>query len=76
MIENNAYLKLEEVAQFAGLGKSTIWRLVANGQFPPPHKFGRSSRWLLSDIINYGQQTVLNHPNNQPIPASLQHAQP
>jgi len=31
----------------------TVWRFVASGDLPKPIKVGRSSKFYLSDILNY-----------------------
>lgn len=46
------YVRLPEVKALTGLPKSTIYRNVSAGLFPPPRKIagGRASGWLLSEI--------------------------
>lgn len=43
-------LNLAEVRQLIGLGKSQLYRLIADGDFPAPVKIRRSSRWLSSEV--------------------------
>jgi prophage regulatory protein len=44
-------LRLPEVARRTGLGKSSIWVMVAEGTFPQPVRFGaRCTRWVESEI--------------------------
>lgn len=43
-------LNLAEVRQLVGLGKSQLYRLIADGDFPAPVKIRRSSRWLSSEV--------------------------
>lgn len=44
-------LRLREVKERTGLGKSTIYRKMASGAFPKPVSVGGSSvRWKESDI--------------------------
>ncbi len=44
-------LRLEDVVNLVGLGKSTIYAHIASGAFPPPVKVGdRAVRWRLSTI--------------------------
>ena len=38
-------LTVEQVAALVQLPRSTLYRLVAAGQFPPPVKLGRATRW-------------------------------
>lgn len=39
-----------EVEKISGFEISTIRKMIKAGKFPPPKKYGRSSRWKLSDI--------------------------
>ena len=51
---NNAPLiDMAEVSKRLSVCKRTINRLIAAGQFPPPMKLGRASRWLTADIEGY-----------------------
>ena len=44
-------IKLGEVKQDTGLSRSSIYRLVKNGDFPKPVKLGeRASAWLESEV--------------------------
>jgi prophage regulatory protein len=43
-------LNLAEVRQLVGLGKSQLYRLISDGDFPAPVKIRRSSRWLSSEV--------------------------
>jgi prophage regulatory protein len=45
-------LRLAEVSTMIGLKRSSIYRYVADGQFPAPIKVGeRSVRWKLADVL-------------------------
>lgn len=43
-------LPLAEVRRLVGIGKSQLYRLISDGDFPPPVKIRRSSRWLSSEV--------------------------
>jgi prophage regulatory protein len=50
------FARLPTVMQAAGLGRSTIYRLVANGAFPPPVHLGpRAVAWRWSDIDRWSE---------------------
>lgn len=38
-------LTVKDVAEMLGIGRRTVWRLIATGQIPPPMRIGRSVRW-------------------------------
>lgn len=48
----NAFVRLPKVIEYIGVGKSTLYKLISEGKFPPPIKIagGRSSGWRVSDI--------------------------
>lgn len=43
-------LTLPEVRAVVSLSSATLYRMIERGDFPPPLKIGRSSRWLASEI--------------------------
>ena len=43
-------LRAREVAQSLGIGRASLYSLVASGRFPRPVKLGRSAVWLMTDI--------------------------
>jgi prophage regulatory protein len=45
------FLKLTEVIQIAGIGKTMIYRLIRLGTFPQPYRpGGASSRWDAAEV--------------------------
>jgi len=49
-----AILRLPEVMRMTGLGRSTIYRLLAAGRFPPPVQLSvRAVGWRRSDVDNW-----------------------
>jgi prophage regulatory protein len=50
------FARLPTVIQATGLGRSTIYRLVANGTFPAPVHLGpRAVAWRWSDLDQWSQ---------------------
>lgn len=49
------YMNIDKVVMFTGISKATIYEKMKLDEFPRPHKFGKSSRWLLSEIVSYGK---------------------
>lgn len=46
-------LRSSDVSEMCAISRTTIWRLVTSGDFPPPVKIGTGSagnRWRQSDI--------------------------
>ena len=51
---NDRLLRLSEVQTRTALGRSTIYRLMRNGDFPEPLKIGtRAVRWRESEIEDW-----------------------
>lgn len=48
------FLRLGEVMRVTGLGRSTVYRLMAERRFPPPCRLGvRAVGWRSSDISQW-----------------------
>jgi len=48
------FLRLGDVMRVTGLGRSTVYRLIANQNFPPPCRLGvRAVGWRSSDISQW-----------------------
>lgn len=55
------YLSDVAVATRYGIGRSTLWRWVAEGAFPKPVKVGpRATRWRLADLEAHDAQLTGN----------------
>jgi prophage regulatory protein len=54
------FLRRDAVEQATGLRRSTIYELMAKGEFPRPIKItgGRAVGWLESEIIAYQEACV------------------
>lgn len=51
-----ALFKFEQTSSYIGMGRSRIYQLIADGEFPPPIKIGKSSRWLKVEIDAWIEQ--------------------
>ena len=53
-IEGSKILRMPEVCEIAGLGKSTIYRKLSEGSFPAPLRLGhRAMGWMTRDIVGW-----------------------
>lgn len=43
-------LTAKEVLAIVKIGRTTLYRLIAEGSFPPPAKIGSASRWRSDEI--------------------------
>ena len=46
-------LRLPQLIEKTGLKKTAIYAKIKLGGFPPPHKDGRISYWLSTDVDNW-----------------------
>jgi len=61
--EPRFFLRLRQVQQRVGLGRSTIYERIKTGEFPRPHHLGeRAVGWLSSDIENWIEQHLQGGP--------------
>lgn len=44
-------LRYPDVQRMTARGRSTIWRLVREGNFPPPRRAGAVTYWLESEVL-------------------------
>jgi excisionase family DNA binding protein len=45
------WLTADQVAERLNIGKRTVYRMVQDGELPPPTKFGRVARWALGALV-------------------------
>lgn len=45
-----ALLGFAPLSHYVGFGRSRIYQLIGAGEFPPPLKVGKSSRWVRAEI--------------------------
>jgi prophage regulatory protein len=48
-----ALFTFEVLSHYVHMGRSRVYALIDEGDFPPPIKIGRSSRWLKSEIDSW-----------------------
>lgn len=55
---NDQFVDMKFITQLTGLTDKWFYKLIQNGQFPQPIKFGRSSRWLQSEVEAWMQARI------------------
>ena len=54
---NNRLIRLPEVTYITGLSRSSIYRLIASGKFPPPIAVGgKARRWTATALQDWIRQ--------------------
>ena len=52
--KQNRLVDRSELLSRTKLCRTTLWKMIRDGRFPPPRNTGlRHARWLESDIANY-----------------------
>ncbi|MDM8750881.1 helix-turn-helix transcriptional regulator [Morganella morganii] len=51
------------ITKLTGLTDKWFYKLIQDGQFPKPVKFGRSSRWLKSEVEAWLQERIAGSRN-------------
>ena len=59
-MENSNLLRLQQVMDRTGLGRSSNYAMASKGEFPKPIKIGlRSSAWLENEIRDWVRDKIL-----------------
>jgi prophage regulatory protein len=59
---NRQLARLPSVLRLTGLGRSTIYRWIADGSFPAPVRLGpRAVAWRWSDLDRWTQSRATTH---------------
>jgi len=54
----DTFLTVKEVSAHVGIGVSTVWKFVRQGEFPRPIKIGQNiTRWRLSEVKAWMEQS-------------------
>lgn len=49
-------MKLPQVLEATGVGKTKLYAMIAEGEFPPARKFGRASRWPEYEVVKWQRE--------------------
>ncbi|WP_273802027.1 helix-turn-helix transcriptional regulator [Proteus vulgaris] len=52
---DNQFIDMKFITQLTGLTDKWFYKLIQDGEFPRPIKFGRNSRWLKSEVESWLQ---------------------
>lgn len=47
------WVRTQEVCEYLSLSKTTLWRLISNGNFPKPTKINKMSFWDLEAVESF-----------------------
>jgi len=47
------FLKIKEVLEITGCGKTKLYAMIQDNEFPRPYKIGTASRWRSDEVENW-----------------------
>ncbi|WP_065357258.1 helix-turn-helix transcriptional regulator [Kluyvera georgiana] len=50
---NDQMVTMAFITKFTGMTDKWFYKLISEGAFPKPVKFGRSSRWFKTDVVKW-----------------------
>ncbi|HAS8353834.1 TPA: AlpA family transcriptional regulator [Vibrio vulnificus] len=60
---DESLVDMKEITKLTGLTDKWFYKQIQDGQFPKPVKFGRSSRWLKSEVEAWLQERIAGSRN-------------
>ena len=59
--ETEKLLRIKQILEIVPLGKSTVWKMVAEGNFPQPIKLTeRCTAWRESEVQQWMEELITN----------------
>tara|TARA_R110000851_G_scaffold315514_1_gene478035 strand:- start:17273 stop:17527 length:255 start_codon:yes stop_codon:yes gene_type:complete len=55
---DDQFVDMAFMTEYTGLTDKWFYKLIQDGKFPKPVKFGRSSRWLKSELEAWIQERI------------------
>ncbi|EJG2211554.1 TPA: helix-turn-helix transcriptional regulator [Proteus mirabilis] len=55
---DDQFVDMKFITKLTGLTDKWFYKLIQNGEFPKPIKFGRMSRWLKSEVVQWLQARI------------------
>ncbi|MCU6278397.1 helix-turn-helix transcriptional regulator [Enterobacter quasiroggenkampii] len=59
-IHNDKFVDMRFITELTGQSDKWFYKIIQEGKFPKPVKFGRSSRWLEREIKEWLEERVKN----------------
>ena len=56
---NNKMMTMADITRFTTLSDKWFYKLIQDGRFPKPVKFGRKSLWLQSEVIEWVNECIV-----------------
>jgi predicted DNA-binding transcriptional regulator AlpA len=60
------YIRFKELKTLVPLGRTTIWRMERDGQFPQSRRIGKNAKaWLEAEVLVWMQERAVDHGKGQ-----------
>ncbi|EKK5564397.1 TPA: AlpA family phage regulatory protein [Escherichia coli] len=59
-IHNDKFVDMRFITELTGQSDKWFYKIIQEGKFPKPVKFGRSSRWLEREVKEWLEERVKN----------------
>ncbi|HEI9001321.1 TPA: AlpA family phage regulatory protein [Citrobacter koseri] len=59
-IHNDKFVDMRFITELTGQSDKWFYKIIQEGKFPKPIKFGRSSRWLEREVKEWLEERVKN----------------
>ena len=59
-LSSESLVDMKFMTNDSGFTSKYFYSLISRGTFPPPIKFGRTSRWYLRDYTNWKEKAYRN----------------
>ncbi|HCT9897373.1 TPA: AlpA family phage regulatory protein [Citrobacter koseri] len=59
-IHNDKFVDMRFITELTGQSDKWFYKIIQEGRFPKPVKFGRSSRWLEREVKEWLEERVKN----------------
>lgn len=57
-IHEDKFVSMQFITELTGLSDKWFYKLAHEGKFPKPVKFGRSSRWIESEVKEWIEERI------------------
>lgn len=64
--EDLRLLRIEQVFDLVPVGRTTLYRMIEEGAFPSPVKFGRTSLWPCSEVRAWIEEQKMRRSQVKP----------
>ncbi|MEO3991383.1 helix-turn-helix transcriptional regulator [Pseudocitrobacter cyperus] len=57
-LSTDRFIDMKTICHITGMTDKWFYKLIQDGAFPPPIKFGRSSKWIEREVLEWFQERI------------------